>query len=160
MTDISLIPEVNLKREIQTTRVVNFSIDSVFDAFVDPNHLKNWWGPAGFTNTFQEFNPVPYGSWKFTMHGPDGKNYENECRFLVVQKPDCVIIDHVNAPEFRAVFQFESLSADSTRINWRMIFKTDELFHALGDFVKGKNVENMDRLEAELANVNNPRFSV
>jgi uncharacterized protein YndB with AHSA1/START domain len=153
MTDVSLIPEVNLKREIQTTRDFNYPVESVFEAFVNPEHLKNWWGPAGFRNTFHEFNPHPYGSWKFTMHGPDGKDYENECMFLVVQKPDCVIIDHVNTPEFRAVFQFEPLSPGATKINWRMIFKTDELFHALSDFVKGKNVENMDRLEAELKNV-------
>lgn len=153
MTDISLIPEVNLNREIQTTRDVNFPIETVFEAFVNSNHLKSWWGPAGFTNTFHAFNPQPYGSWKFTMHGPDGKNYENECMFLVVQRPDCVIIDHVSAPEFRAVFQMETLSADSTRIHWRMIFKTDELYNALKDFVKGKNVENMDRLEGELAKI-------
>lgn len=153
MTDFSLIPEVNLKREIITTRDLNFPIAAVFEAFVNPNHLKNWWGPAGFTNTFHEFNPVPYGSWKFTMHGPDGKNYENDSMFIVVQKPDCVIIDHLSAPEFRGVYQFESLSPSSTRINWRMIFKTEELYNALFDFCKGKNVENMDRLEVELENV-------
>jgi hypothetical protein len=71
----------------------------------------------------------------------------------VVQKPDCIIIDHINAPEFRAVFQFESLTQNTTSIHWRMIFKTEQLFNALGDFVKGKNVENMDRLERELSKV-------
>jgi uncharacterized protein YndB with AHSA1/START domain len=153
MTDFSLIPEINLNREIITTRDVDFPVDTVFESFVNPDHLKNWWGPAGFTNTFHEFNPVPYGSWKFTMHGPDGKNYGNESMFIVVQKPDCIIIDHINAPEFRAVFQFESLTQNTTSIHWRMIFKTEQLFNALGDFVKGKNVENMDRLERELSKV-------
>ncbi len=153
MTDFSFIPEVNPNQEVFTTRVVNYPIVKVFEAFVNPNHSKNWWGPKGFSNTYHEFNPVPYGSWKFTMHGPDGKNYENECMFVAVQKPNCVVIDHINAPEFRAVFQFESLSENSTRVNWRMIFKTEQIYNALKDFVKDKNVENMDRLEAVLQNV-------
>lgn len=34
-------------------------------------HLKNWWGPDGFTNTFHEFNLRPNGKWILTMHGPE-----------------------------------------------------------------------------------------
>jgi uncharacterized protein YndB with AHSA1/START domain len=149
MTDVSFIPELTT-RELLTTREVNFPIALVFEAFVNPDHCKNWWGPNGFTNTFHEFRAEPYGAWKFIMHGPDGKDYENDSQFLVVQKPSCVVLDHLNAPEFRAVFRFEPVSESSTRINWRMIFKTQELHDALIGFVTGKNEENLDRLEAEL----------
>jgi uncharacterized protein YndB with AHSA1/START domain len=37
--------------EIVSSRIFNAPIDLVYTAWIDPNHLKNWWGPAGFTNT-------------------------------------------------------------------------------------------------------------
>jgi hypothetical protein len=42
-------------REIVSTRVVDAARERVFKAFTDPDHLVHWWGPKGFTNTFQEF---------------------------------------------------------------------------------------------------------
>lgn len=55
--------------------------DLVYMARYNPEHLKNWWGPKGFTNTFQEFDVRPGGKWKFTMHGPKKGNYKIECEF-------------------------------------------------------------------------------
>lgn len=59
-------------REIVSVRVVNASREIVFKAWTDPQHLRSWWGPNGFTNTFHEFDLKPEGHWRFTMHGPDG----------------------------------------------------------------------------------------
>lgn len=42
--------------EIVTSRIVNAPRELVFRAWTEPEHLKNWWGTAGFTNTFQEFD--------------------------------------------------------------------------------------------------------
>lgn len=38
-------------REVVSVRVVNASKELTFQAWTDPNHLQNWWGPKGFTNT-------------------------------------------------------------------------------------------------------------
>ena len=64
--------------EIVTTRILNFPQELVFKAWSTPEHLKNWWGPKGFTNTFHEFDFREGGIWKFTMHGPERGNFENE----------------------------------------------------------------------------------
>ena len=53
--------------EIVNSRVINFSRDLIFRAWTDPYHLKNWWGPKGFTNTFSEFDLRPGGTWKFVI---------------------------------------------------------------------------------------------
>jgi uncharacterized protein YndB with AHSA1/START domain len=42
--------------EIVSTRIFNFHRELVFKAWSNPEHLQKWWGPAGFTNTFQEFD--------------------------------------------------------------------------------------------------------
>jgi uncharacterized protein YndB with AHSA1/START domain len=38
-------------REIVTTRVIDAPRELVFKAWTDPEHLAQWWGPKGFTNT-------------------------------------------------------------------------------------------------------------
>ena len=42
--------------EIVSSRIFNVPIQLLFNAWSNPNRLKNWWGPAGFTNTFKEFD--------------------------------------------------------------------------------------------------------
>ena len=42
--------------EIVSTRIIYKPTELVFNAWANPDHLKKWWGPAGFTNTFNEFD--------------------------------------------------------------------------------------------------------
>jgi len=65
-------------KEILSSRKFNFTQALVFQAWSNPNHLKNWWGPPGFTNTFNEFDFREGGKCRFAMHGPDKENYPNE----------------------------------------------------------------------------------
>ncbi len=62
---------------LTTSREIPASVEHVFAAFSDPARLARWWGPAGFTNTFDVCEFKPGGQWSFTMHGPDGANYPN-----------------------------------------------------------------------------------
>src|SRR5678809_780124 len=61
-------------RELTITRVLNAPIELVWNVWTDPDHIKNWWGPNGFTNTIFEMDVKPGGNWEFIMHGPDGKD--------------------------------------------------------------------------------------
>lgn len=72
------------ENEIVSTRVFEVNKETLFKAWSDPNHLKNWWGPKGFTNTFREFDFRVGGKWSFTMHGPDKGHYQNECEFIKI----------------------------------------------------------------------------
>ena len=54
-------------REIISTRCFAESRDQLFTAFADPATLAKWWGPKGFTNTFEHFELRPGGEWKFTV---------------------------------------------------------------------------------------------
>ncbi len=147
------ILKVSSDCEILTTRVVNFSQEQVFKAWSDPNHLKNWWGPNGFTNTFHEFDFRPGGRWNFIMHGPDGTDYLNESVFVKIDAPSTIAFNHVVKPYFQIVASFEKLSANKTKVIFRMLFKTPEECSEVKKYAVGKNEENMDRLEKELKNV-------
>jgi uncharacterized protein YndB with AHSA1/START domain len=141
--------------EIVSTRILNFPVELVFNAWSDPGHLKNWWGPKGFTNTFEEFDFRVGGRWKFVMHGPDKGNYQNECEFVKIEKPTLIAWKRYSKPLFKIVATFEELSSNSTKLVFRMVFDTAEESNKLRPFVVDKNEENFDRLEAELAKMQN-----
>ena len=61
-----------------TSREIPATVDQVFAAIRQPERLSRWWGPAGFTNTFEVCEFKKGGRWSFVMHGPDGRNYPNE----------------------------------------------------------------------------------
>jgi uncharacterized protein YndB with AHSA1/START domain len=138
-------------REIVTTRVLPFARELVFEAWTNPEVLQQWWGPAGFTNTFYEFDPVPGGKWKFMMHGPEKGNYPNECVFVVVDAPSLIIWDRISQPHFRVVTSFEESEPGKTKLVFRMQFATKEECDKLRKFVPEKNEENFDKLETALA---------
>lgn len=134
-------------REIVTTRVMNAAREKVFRAWTDPAILQQWWGPAGFTNTFYEFDPVPGGKWKFMMHGPEKGNYPNEVKFLRVEEPSLIAWDRITQPHFRVVTTFEAMDSGKTKLTFRMQFNSAEECDKLKKFVVDKNEENFDKLE-------------
>src|SRR5262245_40144782 len=119
-------PEVSADRVIASSRIFSYKRDLVFKAWTDPNHLKNWWGPEGFTNTFHEFDLRPGGTWLFTMHGPEKGNYVNEVEFIEIKEPSLISWKRISQPLFNVVASFEEVSADKTKVIFRMIFNSAE----------------------------------
>ena len=136
--------------EIVTTRTFNAPRKLVYKAWSDPDHLKNWWGPNGFTNTFNTFDFRVGGQWSFVMHGSEKGNYKNECTFAVIKEPELLVWDRQSQPIFQVEVIFQELSANETRVIFKQKFKTVEECEKLRKYVPEKNEENMDRLEEEL----------
>lgn len=136
--------------EIVSTRIVNAAREIVFTAWTEPKHLKNWWGPAGFTNTFNEFDLRPGGKWRFIMHGPDKGNYPNECEFIKIDSPALIAWQRISKPIFQVLATFEEAVAGKTKVVFKMIFTSADECNKLKKFVVDKNEENFDRLENEL----------
>jgi hypothetical protein len=65
-------------REILVTRVFDAPRALVSKAWTDPKHLAHWWGPNGFSITTYEMDFKPGGVWRFVMHPPDARDYQNE----------------------------------------------------------------------------------
>lgn len=137
--------------EIVSTRIFNFHRELVFKAWSNPDHLQKWWGPAGFTNTFQEFDFQIGGKWRFVMHGPDKGNYKNECEFLKIESPSLIAWKRHTQPYFKVLVTFEEINEFQTKIVFKMLFETPEECNKMKRFVVDKNEENFDKLENELA---------
>ena len=74
-------------REIVLTRVVDAPRELVWRVWTDPQHLGRWWGPQGFTTTTHRMELKVGGVWRYVMHGPDGRDYENKLTYLEIEAP-------------------------------------------------------------------------
>jgi len=140
--------------EIVSTRIFHTDRKKLFRAWSDPDHLKNWWGPKGFTNTFNEFDFRVGGKWHFIMHAPDKGNFTNEVEFIKIEEPSIIAWKRHSKPLFQVVATFEEIAADQTKLVFKMLFDTAEECSKLKPFVLDKNEENFDRLENELTKMN------
>ena len=134
------------ERTASTSRLINARPKAVFQAIVTPDLLQRWWGPKGFTNTFNEIDVRTGGKWTFTMHGPNGANYPNENVFEEVTENERVAIRHVSHPHFVLTISLTE-QGDQTLLHWNQEFETVSDFNKVKAIVVTANEENLDRLE-------------
>jgi len=114
-------------RELLITRVLNAPVDLVWEAWTEPQHIAEWWGPDGFTNTITTMDIQPGGAWDLVMHGPDGTDYKNKSVFKEIVKHKRIVYEHISGPKFTATIEFEE-QGDKTLLKWHMLFQTKEEF--------------------------------
>jgi uncharacterized protein YndB with AHSA1/START domain len=132
----------------KTSREIPATPQQVFAAF-SPERLAKWWGPEGFTNTFNLCEFKTGGKWSFTMHGPDGKNYPNECLFDEVRAPTKVVVHHISEPKFSLTITL-SPSDNGTHVSWWQAFENSDIASKVEHIVVPANEQNLDRLTAEV----------
>jgi uncharacterized protein YndB with AHSA1/START domain len=140
-------------RAIVGTREFDAPRELVFAAFTDPKHLAQWWGPNGFTTTTISFDMRPGGIWRFVMHGPDGRDYQNRITFEEIVPPERIVYRHgggadVEPVQFRQSVLFEDVGQGRTRITWRGDFPSAaERDRVIKDYGAAKGLaETMARL--------------
>lgn len=132
-----------------TSREIAAAPDEVFAAFSDPQRLARWWGPAGFTNTFNICEFEPGGRWSYVMHGPNRGNYRNESVFAEVEAPRKVVVQHVSEPKYRLTITLTP-AAGGTTVSWVQIFENADVASRIEHIVVPANEQNLDRLSAEV----------
>lgn len=135
-------------REIRITRTLNAPVSLVWEVWTDPNHIKEWWGPNGFTNTITKMDIKAGGEWDLVMHGPDGTDYKNKHIFREVVKHKRIVYEHVTGPKFTATIEFEAMG-QKTKINWHMLFESREVFiQTVKTFKADEGLrQNLEKLE-------------
>jgi uncharacterized protein YndB with AHSA1/START domain len=113
-------------RTIVTTRLFDAPRELVFEAWIDPAHIAQWWGPDGFTTTIHEMDVRPGGVWRFIMHGPDGVDYPNHVIYTEVAPPERLVYmhgDESDAPGFQTTVMFTEEDG-KTRLTMTAIFES------------------------------------
>lgn len=94
----------------------------MYEAFSHPTRLARWWGLRD------------QGHWRFSLHGPDGKDYCNESVFLEVLPNERAVTEHLSDHPFILTITFEATD-NATLVRWRQVFDTVEHYQQIADLV-------------------------
>jgi uncharacterized protein YndB with AHSA1/START domain len=137
-------------RRLQSKILLKAPTDIVWEVWTNPEHIANWWGPNGFTNTINKMDFQEEGEWNLTMHGPDGKNYPNRSIFKEIIPFEKIVFEHFN-PHFITTVLFESKNSE-TFLDWSLLFDSEEMFDIVVKAHKADQgqKENIEKLEKYL----------
>lgn len=69
------------------SRLFDAPIDTVWECFTKPEHVKVWFGGAGFSNKVLEMDVRPGGHWRHVMIPPGGQEFHLDYVYMEVKKP-------------------------------------------------------------------------
>jgi uncharacterized protein YndB with AHSA1/START domain len=118
------------EREIVITREFDAPRKLVWEAWHEPRHVEQWWGPKGFTTRVTELDLRPGGRTRYVMTGPDGSEYPVGGVFREVVVPERIVTtdewedDNPDLPQgIILTITFEDLGA-RTRVTLRIAHPT------------------------------------
>jgi uncharacterized protein YndB with AHSA1/START domain len=140
------------EREFVISRVLDAPRELVWKAWIDPERMAQWWGPAGFTSPVCEMDVRPGGAHRIVMRGADGVEYPVKGIYREVVAPERLVMtldcsehpaqwhnlvkpyrrrDEVNpAGEMLSTVTFEDLGG-RTRLTIRTLFESGAIRDAL-----------------------------
>lgn len=135
---------------ISLTRVYDAPLQAVWEAWTNPEEVAQWWGPRGFTLTTHSHDLRTGGHWHYTMHGPDGTDYENTTQYLEVVPGQRMVYDHGGHKDRPPLFRVTVLFTERegrTQLDMSMAFATPEIAVEMRGFIKKAGGEaTWDRL--------------
>ena len=63
------------ERKMIMTRFFDAPRELIFKAYIDPNLIRQWWGPKRLTTTVVKMDVRPGGIWRFVQRESDGNEY-------------------------------------------------------------------------------------
>jgi uncharacterized protein YndB with AHSA1/START domain len=136
--------------KVVSSRLFSHSPERLFDIFANEKTLKQWWGPRGFTNTFETFDFRPGGAWRHTMHAPDGSKFDNDSEFIEIDRPHKISFLHKGPMHvFTLTMDFVPRGAQ-TELIWTMDSQNMGENKEMIGFIEAANQQNFDKLAALL----------
>jgi uncharacterized protein YndB with AHSA1/START domain len=130
--------------DFAVSRVLDAPRETVWSAFTDPERMKHWWGPKGFTVIASKMDLRPGGTYHYGLKAPDGTPMWGKFVFReIVPLTRMVFISsfsdeaggttrhplHMSWPlEMLSVFTFEELPGGKTNftVRWTPHNATEE----------------------------------
>jgi uncharacterized protein YndB with AHSA1/START domain len=109
---------MNPTHSLQVERVIPAAVESVFDAWLDPESMKQWMRPGpGMTVPRLTIDPQVGGRYLIVMASRDGE-IPHEGEYRVIERPSKLVFTWVSPPagDSMVTVEFEKLSETSTRV--------------------------------------------
>lgn len=157
--------------EFVISRTYDAPRDLVWKAFTDPERMKHWWGPKGFTMIAFKMDIRPGGTCHYGMRAPDGSPMWGKFFYREIVEPERIVLvncfsdedgnisSHPMAPswprEMLSTFLFEEQNGKTTvTIKWVPLNATEEeikTFDSMRDSMRMGWTGTLDKLGDYLA---------
>lgn len=74
------------------SRVFDAPRELVFEAWTNPEHVAQWWGPNEFTNPVCKLDVRPGGAYRLVTRSADGVDFAARGVFVEVVKPERLVM--------------------------------------------------------------------
>ncbi len=142
-----------------TSRVLDYPRDLIWAVWTDPAHVKQWWGPHGFSLPVYEADLRPGGTLHYEMEAPDGSRYPSTGTFEEVVPLERIVtfgvveIDGSPAFEARTTVTFAENGNATTVAATQTYAKTTAAGNAAIAGASAGWTQQFERLEAHLREV-------
>ena len=92
--------------EVTFTRVLDAPRELVFRAFIEPEQLTQFWGPAGVSTPLERIviEPRPGGRFETVMvNDADGAEYPTKGVFIEIDEPERLVFGDPDGPERQTI---------------------------------------------------------
>ncbi|WP_430966049.1 SRPBCC domain-containing protein [Spongiimicrobium sp. 2-473A-2-J] len=115
-------------RTLSLKRTFNAPIALVWEAWTQPEHIAQWWGPKGMETRVIEHDFRVGGKWQYAMTMPDGKEFTTEGVYLEIVERKKIVSSADFKPmtegvEIQALFEEQG---DKTHFTFNCVHATEE----------------------------------
>ena len=115
-------------RTLSIEKVFDATIETVWEAWTNPDHVIKWWAPPGMKIEIIEHNFKVGGKWKYSMPMPDGNLFISEGTYLAIEPPKRIVTTADFKPMTEGVELHVSFEAegDKTRFTFSVVHETED----------------------------------
>lgn len=114
-------------RTLTLKRTFKAPIKLVWEAWTNPKHIAQWWGPKGMKTKVVKHNFKVGGEWEYTMQMPNGQEFVSEGVYKVIEEFEKI----VSSADFKPMTEgveiqayFEELG-DQTKFIFSVVHATE-----------------------------------
>lgn len=136
MAIASGVIEVERGSTLVLSRVFDAPRELVFDAWTQPEHVAQWWGPAGFENTRVDIDLRVGGEFRVFMRAPDASVHVCTGAFIEIARPARLVYEGETVeghpcgagipPYARVSVAFEEAAGGKTKLTITTEFRSPE----------------------------------
>jgi uncharacterized protein YndB with AHSA1/START domain len=144
-------------RTLTLKKVFNAPVKTVWNAWIEPEHVVQWWAPKGMKINIIEHNFKVGGKWKYSMPMPDGSLFVSEGTYREITPYKKIVTTADFKPMTEGVELHVEFEADGDKTNF-----TFSVIHATEEYCKQQEKmgfyngwsSTFERLEAFMRNLN------
>lgn len=115
-------------RTLTIKRTFNAPLQLVWEAWTQPEHIAQWWGPKGMNTKIIEHDFRVGGKWNYVMSMPDGSEFTSEGIYSVIVELEKIFSSANFKPmtegvEIQALFE---ASGNKTHFTFHCVHPTEE----------------------------------